>query len=220
MISKFEQLDEVFNKLDKALSGKVHFHVIGGAVMLYHGLKTATKDIDVVVDRQKEFIATEKALKSAGFATKLPSMEYKKFDLNQIFVKEDFRIDLFQRTVCNGFILSEGMKKRAQKVRELEHLIVSLCSTTDIFLFKTFTEREGDIADCISLTQSAIDWDEMLDEINEQMKTSGNKVWITYIGERMDLLLERGVRIPIMGKVDQLREEFFDEAEKRLTARS
>ncbi len=216
MILKFEKLDEFFNEVDKALGEKVNFYVIGGAVMLYHDLKSATKDIDLVVASQKEFVATEKALKSAGFTTKLPSLEYKKFDLNQIFIKEDFRIDLFERTVCNGFILSEGMKKRARKVRELEHLTVSLCSTTDIFLFKTFTEREGDIADCVSLTQSAIDWDEMLDEINKQMKISGNKVWITYIGERMDLLLERGIRIPIMGKVDKLREEYFAEAEKRL----
>ena len=82
-------------------------------------------------------------------------------------------------------------------------------------MFKTFTEREGDIADCISLTQSDIDWDAMLDEINKQIGTSGNKVWITYIGERMDLLLERGINIPIMDKIDKLREEYYDEYEKR-----
>ncbi|MBI3036534.1 nucleotidyltransferase [Candidatus Woesearchaeota archaeon] len=220
MISNFEPLDELFNVLNKVLGEKVHFYVIGGAVMLYHGLKVATKDIDIVVDSKKEFLETEKALKKTEFTTKLPSTEYKKFDLNQIFIKEGFRIDLFQRTVCSGFILSEGMKKRAQKVRDLEHLTVSLCSTTDIFLFKTFTEREGDIADCISLTRSAIDWDMMLDEIDKQMKISGNKVWITYIGERMDLLLERGVRIPIIGKIDRLREEYFAEAEKRLTTKN
>ena len=215
MISKFDQLDVVFDGLDKTLSQKVHFYVIGGAVMLYHELKVGTKDVDIVVDSQKEFIATEKALKAIGFTTKLPSMEYKKFNLNQIFVKEDFRIDLFQRTVCKGFVLSQGMKKRAQKIRKLKRLMVSLCSTTDIFLFKTFTEREGDIADCISLTQSAIDWDEMLDEINKQMKTSGNNVWITYIGERMDILLEGGIKIPIMDKIDRLREDYFDDCEKR-----
>ncbi|MBI4440010.1 hypothetical protein HY638_03485 [Candidatus Woesearchaeota archaeon] len=215
MISEFSQLDEIFEELDRTLNGKVNFYVIGGAVMLYHGLKVGTKDVDIVVGSRKEFIATEKSLKKSGFTTKLPSTEYSKFDLNQIFIKGDFRIDLFQRTVCKGFVLSEGMKRRAQKVRVLKHLTVFLCSTTDIFLFKTFTEREGDIADCISLAQSAIDWDEMFDEISRQMETSGNKVWITYIGERMDLLLERGIRIPIMGKIDRLREEYFDDYGKR-----
>ncbi len=215
MLSKFWQLDELFNELDKTLDDKVHFYVIGGAVMLYYGLKVGTKDADIVVDTRKEFVATEKSLKKLEFRTKLPSAEYKKFDLNQIFIKGGIRIDLFQRTVCKGFILSEGMKKRAQKARELKNLSVSLCSTTDIFLFKTFTEREGDIADCISLAQSAIDWDAMLDEINNQMEISGNKLWITYIGERMDMLLERGIKIPIMDKIDRIREEYLDDYEKR-----
>jgi len=198
----------------KALDDKVHFYIIGGAVMLYHNLKTATKDVDIVVDTQKEFIATEKTLKKIGFKTKLSTAEYQKFDLNQIFIREDFRIDLFQRTVCKGFMLSEGMKKRSKKIMELKNLTILLCSTTDIFMFKTFTEREGDIADCISLVRSEIDWKEMLDEIGKQIATSGNKIWITYIGERMDLLLEEGMNIPIIDKIDKMREEYFLRLEK------
>ena len=37
--------DKLFEELDKALTDRVHFYIIGGAVMLYHGLKTGTKDI-------------------------------------------------------------------------------------------------------------------------------------------------------------------------------
>src|SRR3989338_7063645 len=147
MISRFEELDVLFDEIDKTLKDDVHFYVIGGAVMLYHHLKTGTKDIDIVVDTSIEFITIEKTLKKIGFTAKIISLEYKRFDLNQMFIREDFRIDLFQRTVCRGFMLSEGMKKRAQNVRKLKHLIISLCSTTDIFMFKTFTEREGDISD-------------------------------------------------------------------------
>ena len=58
MIFKFEQLDEVFSEIDNLLNEKVHFYVIGGAVMLYHGLKVGTKDVDIVVYSQKEFIST------------------------------------------------------------------------------------------------------------------------------------------------------------------
>lgn len=107
------------------------------------------------------------------------------------------------------------MKKRAQNIRKLKNLNIYLCSTTDIFMFKTFTEREGDIADCISLTESEIDFDAMLDEINKQILNSGNKVWITYIGERMDLLVERGLNIPIMSQINKLRDNYFDEYEKK-----
>jgi hypothetical protein len=216
MISKFERLDELFNELDQVLSEKVRFFVIGGAVMLYHGLKVGTKDVDIVVENLDEFIAAEKALRNMGFSTKLPTTGHEKTELSRIFVRGEFRIDLFQRIVCKGFALSGGMKRRAQKVRDLKHLTVYLCSITDIFLFKTFTEREGDIADCISLAQRAIDWDEMLDEIIVQMKLSGNRVWITYIAERMDLLLERGLNIPIMGTIDKLREDYYDWLEKNM----
>lgn len=215
MISEFERLDSLFSEIDETLDEEVHFYLIGGAVMLYHNLKAATKDVDIIVDTSREFIAAEKTLKKIGFTTKLSAREYKKFDLNQIFIKGDLRIDLFQRSVCQGFILSREMKKRAQKLRVLKYISVYLCSTTDIFMFKTFTEREGDIADCISLAQSEIEWNTMLDEINNQIQISRNKVWITYIGERMDLLLERGLRIPIMDKIDKLREEYYDYYEKR-----
>ena len=179
MISKFDQLNELFADIDKNLTVKVHFHIIGGAVMVYHGLKPLTKDIDIVVDTQKEFIMAERALKSMGFIAKLPTAEYTNFDLNQILIKGDFRIDLFQKSVCKGFVLSDGMKKRAIKIKALENLTVSLCSTTDTFMFKTFTEREGDLADCISLVQSGIEWESMIDEINKQIDSSGNKVWIS-----------------------------------------
>ena len=215
MISKFEELDKLFEELDKALTEKVHFYIIGGAVMIYHGLKVGTKDVDIVIDSPKEFIAAKKTLKKIGFTAKIPTLEYKKFDINQIFVRGEYRIDLFQKTVCKGFQLSKNMKERSQKVRESKHLTVSLCSTTDIFMFKTLTEREGDIDDCISLTKVNIDWDSMLEEIKNQIKTSGNKVWITWIGERFNILTNRGLTIPIMEKVDKLIGEFFDYLKKK-----
>ena len=63
MISKFEEFNKLFEELEKALTEKVHLYVIGGAVMLYYGLKIGTKDIDIVVDSIKEFTNVKKALK-------------------------------------------------------------------------------------------------------------------------------------------------------------
>lgn len=215
MISKFEDFNKLFEEIDKKLTEKVHFYVIGGAVMLYHDLKVGTKDVDIVVDSPDEFRLIEKILKKIKFKAKIPTLEYKKVNLNQIFVRNDYRVDLFQRTVCQGFMLSEKMKERSQKVKELKNLAVSLCSTTDVFMFKTFTERDGDIDDCISLAGKGIDWTTMLEEIREQIKTSGQQVWITYIGERLDLLKDKDLTIPIMRDVDKLRNEFFDYLEKK-----
>ena len=82
----------------------------------------------------------QNTLRKIGFMTKLPTSEYKKMELNQVFIREDFRIDLFKKTVFKGFSLSDAMKKRAQKILELGCLTVSLCSNEDVFLFKTFTK--------------------------------------------------------------------------------
>ncbi len=215
MILKFNDLDKLFKEIDENLKEKVHFYVIGGAVMLYHGMKTATKDVDIVVDSPKEFRTVEKLLKDIGFESEIPTIEYKKIDINQIFVRKDYRIDLFQRTVCKGFILSKSMMKRAETARKLKNLSVSLCSTTDIFMFKTFTERRGDIDDCLLLAEKGMDWNVMLAEIKDQIETSGQKVWITYIGERLDLLEDRNLVIPIMNEINKLREEYFDAYERR-----
>jgi len=215
MISNFEHLDKLFKELNDVLKEKVHFYIIGGAVMLFHGLKIGTKDVDIIVDSLLEFKIIERTLKEIGFDTKIPNLEYKNVDISQIFVREDYRINLFQKTVCKGFSLSEKMKKRAQTIRKSNNLSVSLCSTTDIFMFKTFTERDGDIDDCISLAEKGIDWGAMLQEINEQIKNSGQSVWITYIGERIEILGDRGLAIPIMNEINKLIDKFFNELEKK-----
>jgi len=216
LISHFNDFNKLFTEIDATLQEKVHFYVIGGAVMLYHNLKVATKDIDIVVDTLEEFKAIEHALKEIGFESKVPTSEYKKFDINQIFVHADYRIDLFQRTVCKGFSLSKNMMNRADTISKLNNLTISLCSTTDIFMFKTLTERPGDIDDCLSLATKDIDWDNMLQEIKEQITISGQQVWITHIGERLDLLEDKDLVIPIMKQVDRLRDDFFDYLEKNL----
>lgn len=215
MISNFDDLNKLFKEIADNLKEKVHFYVIGGAVMLYYQLKTSTKDVDIVVDSPEEFRAIERLLKELGFEVRVPALEYSNFDLSQIFVRDDYRVDLFQRTVCKGFILSKNMMKRAEPILVLNNLSVSLCSTTDIFIFKTFTERLGDIDDCLSLAVMTIDWKSVLSEVKDQIKISGQNVWITYIGERLDLLEDKGLVVPIMKQINKLRGEYFDDYEKR-----
>lgn len=215
MISEFKEINSLFKEIDETIKDKVHLFIIGGAMLLYHGMKRATKDIDIVVDTPKEFRTIKNTLVNLNFSERIPTIEYKKFDLNQIFIREDFRIDLFQRKICNGFVLSEPMMKRAEEIIKLEHLTISLCSYEDVFLLKTFTEREGDIDDCISLAKKGINWNALFDEIMNQIKISDKKVWVTWIGERLDILEEKGITIPIMNKLNKLREEYYDELEKK-----
>ncbi|MBU0627996.1 MAG: hypothetical protein KKC75_02315 [Nanoarchaeota archaeon] len=216
MISEFKKINELFKEIDASLKTKVNFYVIGGAVLLYHKLKEATKDVDIIVNSEEEFYAAEKAFRDLRFFTRIPTAEYVNVNLSQIFLRKDFRIDLFNRVVCKGFSLSDGMIKRSEKVFELNNLEAYLCSKEDILLFKTFTEREGDVQDCIKLAETGIKWDIILKELKSQIKISGNNVWITMVGERLHVLEERGLNIPIMPQIIELVEEYFDDFEKRM----
>jgi len=213
MIVEFNKIIELFREVNDNLSNKINIYVIGGAVLLEQGLKSATKDIDIVVSSQDEFYEVISVFEKIKFESKKPGLEYKNMNLSGILVRDDFRIDLFYERVCGRFSLSEKMIEKSRTVLELSNLSLNLCSNEDIFLFKTMTEREGDLEDCISLAKEGLDWNKILEEIKLQIKTSGRDVWITWIGERLDILVEKGLNIPIMSNIDKLREEFFESLE-------
>lgn len=215
MISGFKYITQLFQELDKEVK-KIKLFVIGGAVLLYYGIKPATKDIDLVVESREEFVEFERALKKMCFTIRLPSAQYHHMDINRIFERQDFRIDLFHKTVCKGFSLSKDMIERAEEIISLNNIKLFLCSNEDVFLFKTMTEREGDLEDCISLAKRGLSWETVFKELNHQIEHSGKDIWITWIGERLDLLEDKGLTIPIMGEVNKLREKYFKEYGERM----
>ncbi len=215
MITNFKQIEELFTEIDKVMRHKIKVYAIGGAVLLEQGLKITTKDIDVVVETKNEFIELQHSLQKTGFNPQIPGKEYSRMNLSQIFQRGDFRIDLFEKEVCGRFSLSKGMMERARKVINLDYIEVYLCSNEDIFLFKTMTNRNGDLTDCESIVGAAVEWDTIIDELKSQINMSKQDVWITWVGERLDILEDRGMVIPIMNDLNALRNKFFDDFEKR-----
>lgn len=217
MINNFKHIDELFKEINNSLETELKMYIIGGAALLHRAMKTATKDIDVIVSSKKEFIELQNKLKSLNFKGVIPGKEYTHMNLSQIFQREDFRIDLFEKEVCGKFALTEEMQERSEAILSLNKLKVFLCSNEDIFLFKTMTEREGDLTDCISIaTTQTINWKIILSELQNQIKRSKQDVWITWVGERLDILEERELDIPIMKDIDKLRDEYFNNLEKKL----
>ena len=102
------------------------------------------------------------------------------------------------------------MIERGREYLVLDKLAVYLCSNEDVFLFKTMTERSGDIEDCISLAKRGVEWEIILDELKNQIKLSGQNVWITWVGERLDILADEGLYIPILEEVERLSEEYYE----------
>jgi len=220
MISDFKQLEELFKEIDQNLKQSVNVYIIGGIVLLYQRMKPSTKDIDLIIVEKDKAIVFEKALKTINFKSKTPTSIYKHMDLGEILVRGEYRIDIFHKTVCKKFLLSDSIRKRAEKILALKNLNVYFCANEDIFVFKTFTERQGDLEDCISLAQRGIKWDIILQELQNQIKHSGQDVWITWIGERLDILEENGIVIPIMKEIDKLRDKYFEKLEKNYLAAS
>lgn len=211
MIDNFKKIEDLFVEINKAIEKKVDVYILGGGALLKRGMKPATKDVDIVVSTKKEFLELQKALDKLNFAPQTPGKEYKHMNLSQIFQKGEFRIDLFEKEICGKVVFSENMAKRAERALELSKINIFLCSNEDILLFKTMTEREGDLTDCISIaTTQDPDWNIILEELKNQIKQTKQDVWITWVGERLDILVERGLNIPIMKEIDKLREEYYE----------
>ena len=131
-------------------------------------------------------------------------------NLNQVFVRGELNIDLFQKEVCGKFALSKKMIQRAKPIFHYPNLDVFFCSNEDIFLFKNMTEREGDINDCLALANARLNYDIILEELQHQIKQSKQDIWVTWVGERLDILEERGINIPIMDQINPLREAYME----------
>ena len=221
MITDFSMISDLFKELDRISSKNIRIFLIGGGALMKYRMKPYTKDIDIVVDSMSEFEELSSVLINAGFETQIPGKEYERLAVSQIFIRGDFRIDLFFRYVCGKFYLSEGMKEHSTFEMKLEKLTLNICSLGDILLFKSMTERDGDLEDSWNIVKSdrITDWDAILDEA--RLQSSGeNSVWITWITDRLELLAERGAKIPILDEMSALSDEYINEWERGLLERN
>lgn len=210
MITNMQPVKDLFQELSPKLATTVRLYLIGGIVLLQQGLKGATKDIDIVVETKEEFAAFHGALERANFSPKIPRRGAEHMNLNQVFVRGELNIDVFQKEVCGKFALSPNMIKRAKRIFHYQNLDVFFCSNEDIFLFKNMTERDGDIDDCLALANTSLNYGIILDELQHQIKQSKQDIWVTWVGERMDILEEKGAKIPIMPQLNKLREAYME----------
>ncbi len=63
-------------------------------------------------------------------------------------------------------------------------------------------------------SRSGLDWKIIIKELQNQIKQSKQDVWITWVGERLDLLEDKGLEIPIMNEFDKLRNKYFKDLEQ------
>ncbi|MBO7410016.1 MAG: hypothetical protein J6T68_03730, partial [Candidatus Methanomethylophilaceae archaeon] len=170
MITKKEHIEQLFEMIAEFVPGECTLFMIGGGALMTRALKNYTKDVDLVTKDDASYIMVDNALKEAGFKPTIPGDEYSRLELSNIYVKDEFRVDLFSTRVCHKLSLSDGMVQRADFYGQFGRIRLMICSLEDILLFKSITEREGDYEDCKNICRSSIDWDAVLDESVSQSK--------------------------------------------------
>jgi hypothetical protein len=199
-----EALLDVLSEVSASLEGPVEAYLIGGLAMMQSGLKAATKDVDVVFMDEADERAFESALRSLGFdRPREVSDQYDALGATRIVEGPDgMRFDIFVEVVCRKLRLTEGMRGRAEELPLDGNLRLMALAPEDLFLFKSVTERDDDLADMALLAGLALDWQVMSDEI---MGDPVNRRYLAHYVVKLDELEEvHGVAAP--GR-QELREE-------------
>jgi hypothetical protein len=210
MISKFEEIIEMFGKISERLTARIDIFVIGGAALMHYGLgKGYTKDIDIVLKAQDDLKVLSGALKRQGFVVKRKPLHHDPLEIYEMLEKDGFRFDLFVKRVVGDFVLSDTMAARATKILSLHNLNVHICSKEDIVIFKSVSpNRQNDVEDSIDLIKRGVDWDVIYGELLVQIEECNDKgkakrlVW--YFIERVNDLEGKGAIVPIKRKVIDL----------------
>lgn len=163
---------DITDELSRKLRSEAKLYLFGGEAMRIKELKRATKDVDIALDNTQTFTTIQEALTSMGYrplGDEEISRVDRKLNPSGIFVKEASpRVDIFVKTICNAFNLSNSMKSRCT-IKEIGNLKLHIMSNEDLFLLKSVTDREGDIYDMAQLAKaSKFNWRTVLNELYSQ----------------------------------------------------
>jgi len=171
----YEKIITVLRMLGEKLGAPTAAYLFGGANLLLRGLKSATKDLDIVVEDSTSFFKLKDALLKLGFRMltehEMTSTD-RRLSPSGILVSPELpRFDIFTRNICNAFSLTEEMKKRSEP-QNFGKLESSLLSLEDVFLLKSITEREGDIEDMAIIVRhgGGLNWNVILETYFKEEK--------------------------------------------------
>lgn len=188
-----DYIENELQKLSTLLRRRTRLFVAGGAAMAFYGLKEATKDIDVVVERRSGLHSLMSALRTGGYAYPKHGLgfTYTRMRAKAILENGDgFRWDIFERVIANKLSLSKGMVSKSHVIFNKAKLHVRSLSKEDIFLLKSVTERDFDLDDMRIVAESGIDWNRVKTECHSQASRS-ERIWEDALCEKLIDLRER-----------------------------
>ncbi len=186
-------LNRELRSVGEELSQKTEVYLIGGGNLILRDLKDSTKDIDLVLEGKKDLDRFVKALQKAGYKKKTDlTNAYQRLGARTVLERSNQpRWDLFVEKVAGMLRLTEDMKTRAVLKEDHGSLKVRLVSLTDLFLFKSVTDREGDLEDAaLIMEQGEVDWNELMEEIKKQ-ESIEERIFSFSVLTTLDILKKR-----------------------------
>ena len=213
MISTEDQ-EALFRLIANYIEEDLECFAIGGTAMMFHGYKTATKDIDLVfkgVTSRQVFISaieklgyTQKSLKWI-YSDKLIEAKGKPL----LYAREGERFDLFVQDVFGFEIEFEEFVQRHDYIGKKE-LIIFTAPKELLILLKAITDREKDFEDieAIARLEPTIDWNVVVDRAISKRESVP---WI---------LIDLEEKLQVLKKTTFIKKEIFDriyQAEKKFS---
>ena len=186
------------------LETPVDVYLLGGGNLILRGVKDSTKDIDLVVADGQTFVTLAESLQELGYEERSDlEAAYNQLNPSIVLEKDGFpRWDIFVEAVAGQLQLTPAMIERCDQLFEYGTLHVHLLSLTDIFVFKSITEREGDLEDVALIARQAdLDWESLFEEITAQEDRTG-QLFSFAVLDTLDILEERhGIVAPITDRL-------------------
>jgi len=201
-------LERTLRQLDEALKRNLVIYLIGGSAMLQAGSKTATKDIDLVLQEKKELDSMVLVLREIGFI-EMERRSPEEFKSTSIHLKnsQGLKFDIFMKSIAGKLEFTESMRRRAVTIQRLGHIEINRLSNEDLFLLKSVSGRDIDLDDMSKLFQSGLDWDVVIPELALQAKVTG-RVWaVIFLDSMYDLEKEYDLHCPRLKEISDMAQE-------------
>ena len=200
-----------FSELAGVLENELTVYLIGGGALTLDDLKSATKDIDLIVRERAELKRLWRVLTAAGYEPQEELFEvYDELGAAFILQKDLRRFDVFHEQVAGVIRLTHPMVNRSRHLFDDGNLTVKAVSLHDIFLFKAVANREDDVDDMIRIAQTGIDEAVIVEEIHTQLELLGSDEFIGAMKHKLDRLREQGYVFDVHEKINVLHERTQD----------
>lgn len=198
---------EQFRELAGILEDEVTVYLIRGGALTLQDLKSATKDIDLIVRGGSKLARLKDALEAEGYRE--PESLTEEYDeLEAAFIVENGirRFDVFNQQVAGVLVLSEAMVDRSRHLFDIGPLSVRMISLDDIFLFKAVANRDDDVDDMVTLAQAGVDDTIILEEVKRQLSILADDGFIRSMKYKMERLSDGGYDFDIQNDIEDLHE--------------